>query len=72
MKTEFIWYNPGEKEYQLGDKDTYLDELRNSNQSQNFIILDKFSDLNSSFRIKLQGRLRFLNLVRRLNIMEFI
>lgn len=72
MKTEFIWYNPAEKEYQLGDKDAYLDILRNSNQSQNFVILDKFPPLNEINREKLLSRLRFLNSVRRTEIMEII
>ena len=72
MKVEFIWYNPAEKEYQLGDKETYLDILKNSNQSQNFVILDRFSDINSSFREKIEARLRFLNSIRRTDIMELI
>ncbi len=72
MRTEFIWYNPAEKEYQFGDKDAYLDILKNSNQSQNFVILDKFSNINSSFRDKLLSRLRFLNSLRRTDLMELM
>ena len=72
MKTEFIWYNPAEKEYQFGDKSTYLDILKNSNQSQNFVILDKFSDINTTFRSKLLSRLRFLNSLRRSDVLEMI
>jgi len=72
MKTEFIWYNPAEKEYQFGDKDAYMDILKNSNQSQNFVILDKFSGINSNFRSKLLSRLRFLNSMRRTDVMEII
>ncbi|WP_109832857.1 hypothetical protein [Reichenbachiella versicolor] len=72
MRTEFIWYNPAEKEYQLGDKDTYLDILKNSNQSQNFVILDRFNDISEAFREKLEAKLRFLNNVRRTDIMELI
>ena len=72
MKTEFIWYTPAEKEYQFGDKSQYLDILKNSDQSQNFIILETFSDISSSFRQKLLSRLRFLNTVRRADIMEMI
>lgn len=72
MTTEFIWYNPAEKEYQLGDKEAYLGIIKNSNQSQNFIILDRFSDLNSSFRNKLLSRLRFLNQIRKANVIDFI
>lgn len=70
MKTEFIWYNPAEKEYQFGDKAAYMDILKNSNQSHNFVILDKFSDINTSFRSKLLARLRFLNSLRRTDILE--
>ncbi|MFY0626443.1 MAG: hypothetical protein JXR07_09120 [Reichenbachiella sp.] len=72
MKTEFIWYNPAEKEYQFGEKEVYLDILKNSNQSQNFVILDKFSDINTSFRSKLLSRLRFLNSLRRSDALEVI
>jgi hypothetical protein len=72
MKTEFIWYNPAEKEYQFGDKNTYMDIIKNSNQSQNFVILDKFSNLNVTFRDRLLSRLRFLNNVRKTKVLEFI
>ncbi len=72
MKTEFIWYNPADKEYQFGDKEEYLEILKNSNQSQNFIILDTFSDISTSFREKLLNKLRFLNSVRKADIMEMI
>ena len=72
MKTEFIWYNPADKEYQFGNKEEYLDILKNSDQSQNFIILDTFSDISTAFREKLLARLRFLNTARRTDIMEMI
>lgn len=72
MKTEFIWYNPADKEYQLGDKEEYLNILRNSNQSHNFVILDRFNDINEAFRDKLIARLKFLNNIRRSDIMELI
>ena len=72
MKTEFIWYNPAEKEYQFGDKEQYLDIIRNSNQSNNFVILDSFSDINNTFRDKILSRLRFLNNVRKTDILEVI
>ncbi|PIB37210.1 hypothetical protein BFP72_18250 [Reichenbachiella sp. 5M10] len=72
MKTEFIWYNPAEKEYQFGNKQDYIAIIKNSNQSENFVILDSFADINHSFREKLISRLRFLNSVRRSDIFEFI
>jgi hypothetical protein len=72
MKTEFIWYNPTEKEYQFGDKESYLNIIRNSTQSHNFVILDKFPNINSSFRSKLISKLKFLNDVSKTGMMEFI
>ncbi|UXP33599.1 hypothetical protein N6H18_06480 [Reichenbachiella agarivorans] len=72
MKTEFIWYNPAEKEYQFGDKQEYMAIIKNSNQSENFVILDSFEGINHAFRQKLISRLRFLNSIRRSNIYEFI
>ena len=72
MKTEFIWYNPAEKEYQLGDKEEYIAIIKNSNQSQNFIILEKFADITTEFRSKIVSRLRFLNSMNRSGIMEYI
>ncbi len=72
MKTEFIWYNPAEKEYQFGDKEQYIDVIRNSNQSHNFVILDRFSNLTVDFRNKLISRLRFLNSMSKSGVMEFI
>ncbi|MBU2916006.1 MULTISPECIES: hypothetical protein [Reichenbachiella] len=72
MKTEYIWYNPAEKEYQFGDRQTYLAIIKNSNQSQNFVILDSFDGITAAFRQKLISRLRFLNSLRRSDIFEFI
>lgn len=72
MKTEFIWYNPAEREYQFGDKERYIDTIRNSNQSHNFIILDRFPNLTADFRNKLISRLRFLNSMSKSGVMEFI
>lgn len=72
MKTEYIWYNPAEKEYQFGDKEEYIEIIKNSNQSENFVILDSFSDINAAFRSKLISRLRFLNSLRKTDIFEFI
>ncbi|MGL1885307.1 MAG: hypothetical protein OCD76_02235 [Reichenbachiella sp.] len=72
MSTDFIWYNPAEKEYQFGNKQEYLDIIKNSNQSENFVILDSFADINATFRDKLISRLRFLNSLRKTNILEYI
>ena len=72
MKTEFIWYNPAEKEYQMGDKKSYLDILKNSNQSENFVILDTFEGLSASFKEKLEAKLRFLNSARRTNMFDLM
>lgn len=72
MKTEFIWYNPAEREYQFGDKERYMATIRNSNQSHNFIILDRFPDLSVEFRNKLISKLRFLNSMSKSGVMEFI
>lgn len=72
MKTEYIWYNPAEKEYQFGDRQAYLAIIKNSNQSQNFVILDSFDGITTAFRQKLISRLRFLNSLRRSDIFEFI
>ncbi|UXX80245.1 hypothetical protein N7E81_03915 [Reichenbachiella carrageenanivorans] len=72
MKTEFIWYNPAEKEYQFGDKKCYIDTIRNSNQSHNFVILDRFPNISADFRIKLISKLRFLNSASKSGVLEFI
>ncbi|MEO9965881.1 MAG: hypothetical protein ABJF11_08840 [Reichenbachiella sp.] len=72
MKTEFIWYNPAEREYQFGDKERYMNTIKNSNQSNNFVILDSFLNLNADFRTKLISRLNFLNSMSRSGEMEFI
>lgn len=72
MKTEFIWYNPAEREYQFGDKSRYIDVIRNSNQSHNFVILDRFLNLNADFRSKLISRLKSLNSLSKSGVMEFI
>lgn len=72
MKKEFIWYNPAEKEYQIGDRKDYVNILRNSNQSENFVLLDILSDANKSFRSKLISKLRFLNSMSKSGMMEFI
>ena len=72
MKTEFIWYNPAEKEYQFGDKEEYINIIKNSNQSQNFVILDRFSNLNNKLREKLMHQIRQLNSLSRSGVLEFI
>lgn len=72
MKTEFIWYNPAEKEYQFGDKQRYIDTIRNSNQSHNFVILDRFPNISADFRTKLMSKLRFLNSVSKSGVLEHI
>lgn len=72
MKTEFIWYNPTEKEYQFGDKQEYLDVIKKSNQSRNFVILDKLPNLDAAFRSKMISKLKFLNNIRKTGMMEFI
>lgn len=72
MKTEFIWYNPAEREYQFGDKKRYIDTIRNSNQSHDFVILDRFPNLGADFRSKLISKLNFLNSMSKSGIMEFI
>lgn len=72
MKTEFIWYNPAEKEYQFGDKEEYIQIIKNSNQSHNFVILDRFFDLNQKLREKLMHQIRQLNSLSRSGILEFI
>lgn len=72
MKTEFIWYNPAEKEYQFGDKERYMNTIKNSNQSHNFVILDRFPNLDADFRTKLISKLKFLNSMNKSGIMEFI
>jgi len=71
LKTEFIWYNPAEKEYQFGDKQEYVSLIKNSNQSNNFVILDRFSNLNQKLRDKLIHQIRMLNSISRSGILEF-
>jgi len=65
MKIELLWYNPVEKEYQLGDKNRYRNLLKNSNVSQDFFLIERFCDLTERVKSKLIVRIQNLNSYRR-------
>lgn len=65
MKIELLWYNPVEKEYQVGDKESYRSLVSNSNEAQNFVIFEKFCDMSYKVRTKLKSKIERLNSYRR-------
>ncbi len=61
MKIELLWYNPMEQEYQLGDKRKYKELLKNSNEPQNFFLVEKFGHLTDRFKANLRSQIETLN-----------
>lgn len=61
MIEQLLWYNPVEKEYQVGDRKFLRNLLKNSNEPQNFILLEKFCNLNQRMIKKIKSRLEMLN-----------
>lgn len=61
MNIHLLWYNPMSKEYQAGDRALYKRILDNSNEPENFILLEKFRDLTEKGRNKLFSQINALN-----------
>ena len=64
-KIELLWYNPSEKEYQLGDKRKYIELLNNSNEPHEFFLIEKFCNLTDRVKVKLISRIKKLNSYRK-------
>ena len=65
MKIELLWYNPVEKEYQVGDRDSYKSLISNSNEPENFVIFEKFCNISNKLRSKIISRIAMLNNYRK-------
>lgn len=61
MNEQLLWYNPVEKKYQVGDKKSFKNLLRNSNEPQNFILLEKFCNINQRMIQKIKSKIEMLN-----------
>lgn len=71
MRIELLWYNPVEKEYQIGDKASYKNLMDNSNEPENFIIFEKFCNMNNRLRNKIVSKIAMLNRYRKNTTLAF-
>lgn len=71
MKIELLWYNPVEKEYQIGDRASYKSLMNNSNEPENFIIFEKFCNMNTRLRNKIVSKIAMLNSYRKSTTLAF-
>ncbi|MEQ9288551.1 MAG: hypothetical protein RIG77_16645 [Cyclobacteriaceae bacterium] len=61
MNIHLLWYNPICKEYQAGDRAQYKKVLNDSNEPENFILLEKFRNLTEKGQSKLFSQISALN-----------
>ena len=61
MNVYLLWYNPVNKEYQIGRRDILRRLLDNSNEPESFVLLEKFTDLTEKAKEKLKLQIRALN-----------
>jgi hypothetical protein len=61
MSTYLLWYNPIKQEYQAGKKEQYNEAASESDESEDFVLLETFNDLTQAGIEKLFDQVNALN-----------
>ena len=65
MSVQLLWYNPNRQEYQFGDYTDYKEIIYRSEDSRNFVVMEKFVNLSESVKSKIATRIEIFNRYRR-------